>query len=134
MTYTTKQLLSFTDDQITELFAPHIEEFLSSWMNTSAHPQALYEWYYEEVVKDSISQKDKDEWLETFSENGHNDMGHVTYELLLSESDYLEEDVAQWFSEEDENISDFIIYTFKYMINDRGVNTLRWITKFMNGE
>ena len=61
-------------------------------------------------------------------------MGHATYELLLSESDYLEEDVAQWFSEEDENISDFIIYAFKYMINDRGVNTLRWITEFMNGE
>ena len=61
-------------------------------------------------------------------------MGHATYELLLLESDYLEEDVAQWFSEEDENISDFIIYAFKYMINDRGVNTLRWITEFMNGE
>ena len=103
-------------------------------MNSSAHPQALYEWYYEEVVKNLISQKDKDELLKSFTEDGHNDEGHTTYDSLLSDSDYLEEDVAQWFSEEDENKSNFVIYAFKYMINDRGINTLRWITEFMNGE
>ena len=134
MAYTSEQLLSFTDAQIIEIFAPKLESFLHCWMNSSHHPQALYEWYYDEVVKDSISEHDKNGMLKSFTDDGHNDERYNSYDKLMQEKDYLEEDVAQWYSEEENNVHAFILYSFKYMVNGRGINTLRWITEFMNGE
>jgi hypothetical protein len=118
--YTKLQLLEMGDDQILSFFEPRFDKFIEWWPNSSNHPECLWDdGYYCEVVADLLTEEQKKEWFKSFTEDGYNEMEHPDFDTLLDEVDCLGEDIGQWWSEQPENRADFIVFSFKWMLENR---------------
>ena len=121
MTYTVKQLQQFTDTQIAEVFTPVFDKFIEMW-NETVHPEVFFFGYYNEVVHDSLTQEQKNEWLKVHTEDGFNEDGIKDYDTFIFENEFLTEDVAEEFGDLPENKKGYILYTFKWMLDEGNFN------------
>lgn len=117
MTYTKQQLNSWTDSQILESLTPKFNELIENW-DGGSHPEILYDdGYYCEIIAGKLTDEQKKEWFESFCEDDCNEDGHPDFDSLLEGCDYLGEDIGSWFSQQPEHKDEFIIFTFKWLLN-----------------
>jgi hypothetical protein len=117
MAHTKQELSTWSDSQILQALTPKFDELLEFW-NGGAHPEILFDdGYYCEVVSKKLTEADKKEWFESFCEDDCNEDEHPDFDSLLEACDYLGEDIGVWFSNQPEHKDEFIIFTFKWLLN-----------------
>ena len=130
-TYTQQQLSTWTDSQILESLTPKFDELIENWQGGS-HPEVLWDdGYYCEVVSKKLTEEQKKEWFESFCEDDCNEEEHPDFDSLLEACDYLGEDIGNWWSEQPENRNEFIIFTFKWLLDYEGDNFEEVLVPFL---
>lgn len=123
MTNTKQQLSTWSDSQILKSLTPKFDELIESWLN-DAHPEILWnDGYYFEYLADKLTDEQKKKWYEFFLEEFEEDLNAMggefaNFDELLTHNDWLGEEIGEWFSEQPENKDEFIIFTFKFFLDN----------------
>lgn len=87
-------------------FLEHYEHFMDLFQNGDAHPEcALGDFYYKFISEDKslLTEEVKKEWAEEWVDDLGEDLeGLTSFDEILDENDYLMEDLADWFIENNE--------------------------------
>lgn len=122
MTNTKQQLSAWSDSQILQSLTPKFDKLIEYWQGGS-HPEVLWDdGYYCEVISKRLTEEDKKKWFKLFDEDDCNEVGATDFDDLLESCDYLGEDIGDWFSRQPENRNEFIVFTFKWLLNYEGDN------------
>lgn len=89
-------------DTFTEaFFNEHYDAFMEMFQNEDAHPECALENFYCEFIDgdDSLlTEEVKAKWVEDWLNDYGEDLGECsTFDEILEENDYLIEDLADWF-------------------------------------
>ena len=119
MTFTTEQLNTFTDAQIRDVFMPLTQRFDDVSGSEWEHSEHIWIDVYEDVIKDRMTDAHKKSMVIHFDEVLDGELNRLdSYEDILSENEYLKEDVGFTFWDTPEFRDDAVVYVFRYLMEN----------------